>query len=267
MNMQFLLENGVHIVMAIIVLIIFHFIGKGAETAILKKNTMNDKKPSVVIVTLGHIIYYVTFFIGFIIILRIFGVEIASIIAIISAVGFAVGLSLQGALGDIASGILLTFFKIYEIGDVIEINGTEGKVLDFKLIHTVLEELNTKTITVVPNRKMQESIVSNLTKQGYHYFVVRMLVSNKNKDFDKIRSILRTNLKDSKRFPDILQNMPHRISIYDMNTVGTIVQIRVPVTTDGDIAVKRGDIRNVIRVVLEENNVILLDPSAVAQTV
>lgn len=264
MDRSMIINTGMHVIGALLIILIFHFIGKFTEKTIITRNTIKNEKPSIVITTIGHIMYFLILFIGMLLMLRIFGFEIASIIAILSAAGLTFGLSLQGTLGDIASGILLTFFKIYDIGDVIQVGETEGKVLDFKLIHTVLEELNTKSISVVPNRKMQESIVHNITKQGYHYFIIDMLVSNKNKDFDHIRSIIRENLKDSKKFPDVIQDMPHRISILDMSQFGTKIRVRVPTNTNGDIAVKRGDIRNALRVVLEQNNIILMDPVSTA---
>jgi len=223
-----------------------------------------EKNASVVL--LGHAAYYIILIIGFMVILRVFGIEIASIVALLAALGFAIGLSLQGSLSDIASGILITFFKIFNIGDVIQIGEIEGKVVDFKLIHTVIEEINTKSIITIPNRRMQDTPVINITKQGFHYFVVDMLLSNANKDFEGILNMMRQELKDTKKFPDVLQNMPHRVSIADMSNVGTVMRIRVPVTTEKDIAVKRGDIRNAIRSILESKKIILIDPTAVTRS-
>lgn len=262
---QFWINNGVHVVAGVLILVIAHIVGKAAEMTILKRTAKeNNKQQQFAIIMLAHITYFTILFIGFMIILRVFGLEIASIIAVVSAIGFAVGLSLQGSLSDIASGILITFFKIFNIGDVIQINETEGKVLDFKLIHTVIEELNTKSIMTVPNRTLQGSLIGNITKKGYHYFIVDMLVSNKNKNFAGILDMLRKELKDAKKFPDVIQNMPHRVSVADMSGVGTKLRIRVPITTaPKDVAVARGDIRNALRSVLENNGIILMDPTAI----
>ena len=253
-----------HVVMGMVVVVVTLFVAHGVKQSLYKK-AKNDKNHdrSFAYISFAEISYYTITVIGFLIILRIFGFETTSLVALVSAFAFALGLSLQGSLSDIASGILITFFNIYSIGDVVSVNDTEGKVLDFKLIHTILEEINTKSILTVPNRTMQGSIVSNITKQGYHYFMIDILLSNKNKNFDDIRGFIRTALKDSKLFPDVLQNVPHRASILDMTGVGTKMRIRVPVNTLGDIAVKRGDIRNALRAVLETKGVMLLDPTAI----
>lgn len=262
--MEFLMSNGLHLLAALAILVVFHVAGKAAEKSIILKGTKVNQQNAVVVTMVGHIVYFSIMFVAFLLIFRVFGLEIASIIAVVSAVGLAVGLSLQGSLSDIASGVLITFFRIFNIGDVIQIGDTEGKVLDFKLIHTVIEELNTKAIMTVPNRKMQGDVVGNISKQGYHYFVADMLVSNTNKDFTGILNMIRAALKDTKMFPDVLQNMPHRVSIADMSGPGTKLRIRVPVKTDPkDIAVARGDIRNAMREVLEKKGIVMMEPVSI----
>jgi len=265
MDAAYWIDKGLHIVLGLLVMFLTLFVAHSARNVIYSK-AKSDKNHdrSFALITLGQALFYTILVIGSLLVLRLFGVEIASIVAIISAVAFAIGLSLQGSLSDISSGILITFFNVFSIGDVVAINDKEGKVLDFKLIHTVLEDLNTKSIVTIPNRMMQGEVVFNLTKQGYHYFMVDILVSNKNKDFDNILAIIREGLKDTKNFPAVLQTMPHRISILDMSGVGTKIRARVPVTTDGDIAVKRGDIRNALRELLEAKGVVLIDPSAIS---
>lgn len=258
---SFWINNAVHIISALSILMIFHIVGKTIENSIYKHNI--NKQQDVIIIALVHITYFVIMSIAMIVILRIFGMEITGIVAIITMLGFAIGLSLQGSLSDIASGILLTFFKIFSIGDVIQIGETEGTVLDFKLIHTVIEDQNTKSITTIPNRRLQDTIVSNITRQGYHYFIIDFLISNKDHHTWKIREHIIAALKDTKKFPDVIQTMPHRVSILDMSNVGTKWRIRIPVNTTGDIAVKRGDIRLALRATLEEHGIILIDPSAI----
>ena len=259
--MEFIAKNGLHVVYGMLILVGMHLVGKAIEHMILRKGIRADQKNSTVVTMIGHLVYFIVMFIGFMVVFRIFGLEIASIIAVLSVIGLSIGLSLQGSLSDIASGILITFFRIFNIGDVIQVGDTEGYVVDFKLIHTVIEELNTKALMTVPNRKFQSDIVGNITTQGFHYFVVDMLVSNTNKKFVDIVAMLKSALADAARFPDVLQNMPHRVSVLDMSGPGTKLRVRVPVKTGPkDIAVTRGDIRNALREALETNGVVMMEP-------
>ncbi len=71
-------------------------------------------------------------------VLNQFGVQTASLIAVLGAAGLAIGLSLQGALGNIASGVLLLSLRPFEVGDVIEVGGHIGTVREIGLFATEL---------------------------------------------------------------------------------------------------------------------------------
>lgn len=71
-------------------------------------------------------------------VLNQFGVQTASLIAVLGAAGLAIGLSLQGALGNIASGVLLLSLRPFEVGDIIEVGGHIGTVREIGLFATEL---------------------------------------------------------------------------------------------------------------------------------
>ena len=66
------------------------------------------------------------------------GVETTSFIAMLGAIGLAVGLALQGSLGNFAGGVLILFFKPYRLGDIIEAQGYTGRVWDIQIFNTIL---------------------------------------------------------------------------------------------------------------------------------
>jgi small conductance mechanosensitive channel len=259
--MEFFARKGLHVVYGMLILVGLHLVGKAIEHVIIRKGIRADRQDSTVMTMIGHLVYFSIMFLGFMAVFRIFGLEIASIIAMTSVVGLSIGLSLQGSLSDIASGILITIFRIFNIGDVIKVGDIEGYVVDFKLIHTVIEELFTKALVTVPNRKFQSDVVGNITAQGYHYFVVDMLLSNTNTQFGAILDMLRHALTDAERFPDVLQNMPNGVGVLDISGPGTKLRVRVPVKTGPrDIVATRGAIRSALRDVLETNGVVMMEP-------
>ena len=65
-----------------------------------------------------------------------FGVQTASILAALGAIGLAVGLALQGTLANIASGVMLLFLRPIRVGDYVNANGNEGTVEDIGLFAT-----------------------------------------------------------------------------------------------------------------------------------
>lgn len=93
------------------------------------------------------------------------GVETTSFAAVIAAAGLAIGLSLQGSLGNFAGGVLIMIFKPYKIGDLIEAQGTLGHV---KLIDIFTTKLVTPEhkLAIVPNGAMSNGNIINYTAEG-----------------------------------------------------------------------------------------------------
>ncbi|MGB3625247.1 MAG: mechanosensitive ion channel domain-containing protein, partial [Henriciella sp.] len=82
--------------------------------------------------------------------LQVFGVQATSFVAILGALTLAIGLSLQGALGNIASGVMIMLFRPYKMGDFVEISGESGTVKDINLFQTYLATVDNVKI-IIPN--------------------------------------------------------------------------------------------------------------------
>lgn len=92
--------------------------------------------------------------------LGLFGVETTSFAAAIGAVGFAIGLAFQGALGNFAAGIMLLIFRPYKVGDVIVVGGQTGKVDEIDLFSTTLDTADNRRI-LIPNASIFGSTIEN----------------------------------------------------------------------------------------------------------
>ena len=89
------------------------------------------------------------------------GIETTSFIAVFSAVAFAVGLALQGSLGNFASGVLILLFKPYKVGDLLSVDGNTGYVAEIQIFNTILSTEHCKKI-IIPNGKMTEGPIQNV---------------------------------------------------------------------------------------------------------
>jgi len=96
--------------------------------------------------------------------LQVFGVEATSFVAILGALTLAIGLSLQGALGNIASGVMLMVFRPYKLGDYVELAGAAGSVKDINLFQTVLATPDNIKV-MVPNSQAIDGVIKNYS--GY----------------------------------------------------------------------------------------------------
>src|SRR6188768_4574523 len=74
------------------------------------------------------------------------GIETSSFVAILGAMGLAVGLSLQGSLSNFAGGMLIILFKPFKVGDTIEAQGVLATVQEIQIFVTKLITSNNQTI-------------------------------------------------------------------------------------------------------------------------
>lgn len=95
-----------------------------------------------------------------------FGLEPASVAAIIGSAGLALGLALQGSLANFAGGVLILLLKPFVVGDYIieDTHKNEGAVAEISLFYTKLSTPDNKTI-VIPNGVLANSSLTNVTAQ------------------------------------------------------------------------------------------------------
>ena len=95
-------------------------------------------------------------------VLNQFGVQTASLVAVLATAGLAVGLALQGTLTNVASGVMLLLFRPFRVGDYVEAGGHAGTIKELNLFFTVMATPDNVQITV-PNGQVWGSAVSNYT--------------------------------------------------------------------------------------------------------
>ena len=94
-----------------------------------------------------------------------FGVQTASIIATIGAIGLALGLALQGTLQNIAAGIMLLALRPFRIGEDVEVGAVAGKIEEIGLFATRLRTVD-GIYVLAPNAKLWNEPVRNFSRNG-----------------------------------------------------------------------------------------------------
>lgn len=161
---ELLIEYTPKILVALAILVIGLF-----AINIVVKTTKNILKKRNVDVTLqkflGDLISWALKLLLFITVVAKLGIETASFAAIIAAAGLAVGLALQGSLGNFAGGVLIMIFKPFKIGDVIEAQGEIGAVKEIEIFTTKLTGLSNKEI-IIPNGTLSNGNIVNYSTEG-----------------------------------------------------------------------------------------------------
>ncbi|MCK5743865.1 MAG: mechanosensitive ion channel, partial [Caldisericia bacterium] len=96
-------------------------------------------------------------------VLQIFGIGTASIIAVLGSFGLAIGLALQGAMSNVASGIMIIALRPFSVGNTVEIGGISGTVTQIGLFYTKLNTFDGVNV-VMPNSKIWGTEIKNYSK-------------------------------------------------------------------------------------------------------
>lgn len=100
----------------------------------------------------------------FISVLGMVGIEMTSFIAILGAVGLAIGMALSGTLQNFAGGVMILLFKPFKVGDVIESQGFIGSVKEIQIFNTFLKTGDNKII-IIPNGGLSNSSMTNYSTE------------------------------------------------------------------------------------------------------
>ncbi|UCE05345.1 MAG: mechanosensitive ion channel [bacterium] len=92
------------------------------------------------------------------------GVKTTSFVAILGAIGLALGLALQGSLANFAGGVLILIFKPFKVGDFINALGHAGTVDAIRIFNTILKTPDNKTI-YIPNGALSNSSIINFSTE------------------------------------------------------------------------------------------------------
>jgi small conductance mechanosensitive channel len=117
-----------------------------------------------------------------------FGVQTASIIAAIGAIGLAIGLALQGTLQNIAAGIMLLVLRPFRIGEEVEVGPVTGTVQEIGLFATRLRRED-GVFLLAPNSTLWNQPVRNFTRNGVRREDITITISNAD-DIDVARKAL-----------------------------------------------------------------------------
>ncbi|PFH09535.1 small-conductance mechanosensitive channel [Collimonas sp. PA-H2] len=94
-----------------------------------------------------------------------FGVQTASIIAVLGAASLAIGLALQGTLQNIAAGMMLLLLRPFQVGEYISNGSVEGTVDEIGLFATKLTKADGVCL-FVPNNQLWNSALTNFSRNN-----------------------------------------------------------------------------------------------------
>ncbi len=161
-NGPLLLDWAMKLLTAAVILIAGWWLGSWLG----RRLTRIKKMDQTLLSFLSGFVRYAFFAIAVITVLAQFGVQTASLLAVLGAAGLAIGLALQGTLSNVAAGVMLLVLRPFKVGDYITLRGaggTGGTVTALGLFGTELETPDNVYI-FMPNRQIWEGDIWNFTR-------------------------------------------------------------------------------------------------------
>ena len=141
------------------------------------------------------------------ILIGIIGIKATSLVTILGTAGVAVGLALQGSLANLASGILILFFKQVSKGDFVSSldKNIEGTVQSIHILYTIIQQPNGPVI-IVPNSQIANASIINYSKNPFRRLDL-IYSASYDVPVDKVISVLHQVIENE---PRIIKNDPDR---------------------------------------------------------
>jgi len=154
---------GLSLVTAITILIAGVILAGWVSRAIRHRLEAVRRFDKTLIPVLAQIARYAIFIFTFVLVLAEFGVQTASMIAVLAAAGLAIGLALQGTLQNVAAGMMLLFLRPFKVGDYISTAAGNGTVNEIGMFMTRMRTPQ-GLFVAVPNSKIWSDSITNYAK-------------------------------------------------------------------------------------------------------
>lgn len=224
----------------------------------LSKRIQNIKKLDPTISGfLGGFIKYVVFAVAIIAVLGQFGVQTASLLAVLGAAGLAIGLALQGTLSNVASGTMLLILRPFNVGDYIEFGSMAGTVKSLGLFGTELSTVDNKYV-FAPNSSIWGTEITNYSRNKQRRQDITVGISY-NDDINKAFKTINKVIKKEKRLIETSGKEP-LLAVEAMNSSSVDIKVRIWTKTDDYFAVQ-WDLLKAIKEELDKDGITIPFPT------
>ena len=205
-----IIDFGPKVLAAIAIWVIGSWVIKTITTGFRKTMTIREFDPSLQKFLL-NLIGWILKIILIIVLLGTLGIETTSFAAVLAAGGLAIGLALQGSLGNFAGGVLIMIFKPIKIGDLIEAQGEVGVVKEIEIFTTKLIGLSNKEI-IIPNGALSNGNIINYSTEGTRRVDLVFGVGY-DSDIKQTKDVLMTVITSH---PKVLQNPAPTVNVKEL---------------------------------------------------
>lgn len=163
--MEWAINFGLSLLGAAALLVAAYFISRRIRTWIIGRAAKSARVDQTLARFLGSLASWSVLVLAGVAALNMIGVQTASLIAVIGAAGLAVGLALQGALSNLAAGVMLILFRPFRVGHYVDAAGHSGTVKEVNLFTTELATVDNVQV-ILPNSAVWGAPIMNYSAHG-----------------------------------------------------------------------------------------------------
>lgn len=245
------LNTGIKIIVSLFIFIISFRVINVIAKRLGKRLSNNEKYDKTIVRTLIYIGKIAAKIIVVLCLVGYLGIDTSGLTALVTSLGVCAGLAVNGALSNLAGGVLLIFTRPFKVDDYIEVEGMDisGTVEDIQIVCTKLCTPDNKVI-YVPNGTLSNSNIINYSEKDTRRVGFAFTISYDD-DFEKAKAIVaaictshKLVLSDPAPFIRISEHGPH----------GIVITARVWVKSD-DYWTVNFDILEAVKKSFDENHI------------
>lgn len=236
------------LIFVVVALVLTVFVLRLVRKFVTRKMPENDK---VKFISVFSYIRWFVFLVIFLIALNASGVNVTAVFAASAVLLIGVGLALQTLFQDIISGIFILVDQSVHVGDIIELEGKVGRVLDIRLRTTRAVTIDNKVL-VIPNHLYLTNILYNWTENGIETRETVSVGVAYGSDVELVKKIL---LDIAKKQPTVLKHPEPNVLFMDFADSSLIFKVAFSLNNSFDARFTQSNIRFEIDKAFRENNI------------
>jgi len=216
---------------------------------ILKQFGRLLRKGRAIIDIICSLIKYAVVIVLIFLVLKSFGVDTTSILAGIGILGLIIGLGAQPLITDIIAGLFIVFENVFEVGDIIVIDGFRGTVKEIGIRTTKIEDAG-GNIKVMNNSDLRSLI--NMT-ENLSLACCDMSIEY-GESIERVEAILSNNLEKIKEnIPDIVEGPFYR-GVTELADSAVVLRFVAKCEESNKYQVER-DMNRQFKLLFDQNNI------------
>ncbi len=215
----------------------------------IERESKYQKRITTIMKVVNSIIKYVIYLVTILVVLSFWNVNVMPALAGLGILGLVIGMGAQSLVKDIIAGFFIIFDRQYDVGDIVEINGFKGEVVDIGLKSTRIKNWK-QDISILANGSI--GTIINYSKTN-SVAVIKIGVSYES-NIQKVLDIIKAELPQiTKEYPEVVEE-PNVLGVTELDSSSVVITIIIKTETEKHYGVER-KVRQAIKEILDNNGI------------